>query len=141
MITVNRILVPLDFSATSKRILDFGRMLADACGASLHLLHVISYPLAHPEREGQERFDACQRLEALLDGVDRDHRRATRSCQVGTPALEIVRYATDNAIDLIIMGTHSHGPTFQMAVGSVAEGVIRQAPCEVLIVKSRETAA
>ena len=135
MITVHEILVPLDFSDTSKRVLDFGRMLADACGASLHLLHVIGYSLAKPESEGQERNDACNRLEALLDPTDRDHRHATTSCRVGTPAREIARYAADNAIDLIVMGTHSHDPTFQMITGSIAGVVMGMAPCAVLAVK------
>jgi nucleotide-binding universal stress UspA family protein len=127
--------VPIDFSATSPRVLDFGRMLADACGASLHLLHVVGYPVAKLETEARERHDACDRLEALLDATDRDRRRATTSCQVETPAREIVRYVADNAIDLIVMGTHSHGPTFQMATGSIAEMVIGMAPCAVLAVK------
>ena len=135
MITVRKILVPLDFSDTSKRVLDFGRMLADACGASLHLLTVVGYPLAKPESESQERHDACKRLEALLDRTDRDNRHATTSCQVGTPAPEITRYAAENGIDLIVMGTHSHGPTFQMITGSIAEAVMGMAPCAVLAVK------
>lgn len=140
MITVKKILVPIDFGEISNRVLDFGRMLADACGASLHLLHVIGYSLGTRESEGQERGDACKRLEALLDRVDRESRRATVSCQVGTPAVEIVHHATDHAIDFIVMGTHSHGPTFQMVVGSVAENVIREAPCAVLAVKNIEAA-
>src|SRR5450759_5033795 len=140
MITVNKILVPIDFSETSKRVLDFGRMLADACGASLHLLHVIGFSLTKPEGEAQERHDACNRLEALLGRTDLKGRRATTSCLVGTPAVDIVRYAADNAIDLIVMGAHSHGPTFQMVTGSIAEDVVRLAPCAVLAVKNVETA-
>lgn len=140
MITVKTILVPIDFSESSNRVLDFGRMLADACGASLHLLHVMGYPISKPESEEQGRSDARKGLEALLDRVDRDSRHATTSCHIGTPAAEIVRYATDHSIDLIVMGTHSHGPTFQMIVGSVAENVIQQAPCAVLAVKNVEAA-
>jgi nucleotide-binding universal stress UspA family protein len=135
MIAVNKILVPIDFSATSTRVLDFARMLADACRASLHLVHVIGYPLATPESESQERRAAGTRLDALLDRVDRDDRHATTCCEVGTPALDIVRYATANEIDLIVMGTHSHGPTHQMITGSIAEAVVRMAPCAVLAVK------
>ncbi len=135
MVTVKTILVPIQLDGTSNRVLDYARMLADACGASLHLLHVMAYPLANPEGEAQERSDACQRLESLLDPADRDKRRATASCEVGTSLVEIVRYAKEHAIDLIVMGTHTHGPTFQMVSGSIAENVIRQAPCAVLAVK------
>ena len=138
MISVNTILVAIDFSETSTRALDFGRMLADACGASLHLVHVIGCPLVTPETLSEERQSACRRLDALLDRTDRERRHATTSCLVGTPACEIARYAADHAIDLIVMGTHSHGPTFQMATGSIAEGVIGLAPCAVLAVKSAE---
>ncbi len=114
------------------------RFRADARGCVRGIaapLHVIGYSLAKPESEGQERHDACNRLEALLDPTDRDHRHATTSCQVGTPAREIARYAADNAIDLIVMGTHSHDPTFQMITGSIAEVVMGMAPCAVLAVK------
>lgn len=138
MLPVNRILVAVDFSESSKRALDFGRMLADACGASLHLLHVVAYPLEKPGSERDAQQEAGNRVEALLDRTDRERRHATTSCHVGTPAPEIVRYAADHAIDLIVMGTHSHGPTFQMMTGSIAEAVIGLAPCAVLAVKSAE---
>jgi nucleotide-binding universal stress UspA family protein len=136
MVAVKKILVALDFSETSKSVLEFGRMLADACGASLHLLHIIRYPLAAPETVDREQRDGCSRLDALLDPIDRDSRHATTWCEVGTPAHEIVRYADENAIDLIVMGTHSHGPTFRMATGSIADSVVGSAPCAVLTVKA-----
>ena len=88
--TVKTILVPIDFSETSAHVLDFARTLADACGASMHLMHVIGYPLATTGTSDDERRDACQRLETLLNGNDREKRRATTSCEIGTPAHEIV---------------------------------------------------
>lgn len=136
--TVNTILVPIDFSETSARVLDFARTLADACGASMHLMHVIGYPLATTGTANDERRNACQHLDTLLNDVDREKRRATTSCEIGTPAHEIVKYATDHAIDLIVMGTHWHGPTFQMAAGSIAESVLGSAPCAVLAVKGAD---
>jgi universal stress protein A len=138
MIAVNKILVPLDFSATSTRVLEFARILADACGASLHLLHVIACPFATAQAARQEQREACERLEALLNRPDRVIRHATTSCELGTPASEIVRHAVDNGIDLIVMGTHRRGPSFRMATGSVAEAVIGLAPCPVVAVKDAE---
>lgn len=135
MIVLKHILVPIDFSDTSKHVLEFGRMLADTCGASLHLLHVISPALSLASSLDEEHRDADRRLIALLDETDRSSRRATTFCEIGTPVHEIVRYATDHDIDLIVMGTHWHGPTFQMATGSIAEGVLGAAPCAVLAVK------
>jgi nucleotide-binding universal stress UspA family protein len=137
MVAVKNILVPIDFSETSKHVLDVARMLADACGASLHLLHVIGYPLATTHTLEQERGDVCARLDGLLNSVDRE-RHATVSCRVGTPAREIVDYATERGTDLIVMGTHWHGPTFQMVGGSIAESVLGLAPCPVLAVKGAE---
>lgn len=138
---IKKILVPIDFSETSQRVLDLGRTLADVSGASLHLLHVIGYPLATARTIDQERREACSRLDALLDSTDRDKRNATTSCEVGTPAHEIVQYATKHATDLIVMGTHWHGLMVPMAGGSIAEAVVGLAPCAVLAVKSADTGA
>jgi universal stress protein A len=140
MIVVKNILVPIDFSDTSEQVLAFGRMLADACGASMHLLHVVSPVLSSPSSIDEERRHASRRLAALLDETDMSARRVTTFCEVGTPAHEIVRYAADHGVDLIVMGTHWHGPTFQMATGSIAEGVLGSAPCAVLAVKGTATA-
>jgi nucleotide-binding universal stress UspA family protein len=136
--TINKILVPIDFSETSARVLDFARTLADACGASMHVMHVIGYPLATTVTAEGERDDACQRLDALLNGDDRQKRGVTTSCEIGTPAHEIVRYAAEHPVDLIVMGTHWHGATFQMATGSIAESVLGLAPCAVLAVKGAD---
>jgi nucleotide-binding universal stress UspA family protein len=138
IITVKKILIPIDFSENSSRVLDFGRTIADACDASLHLLHVIGGPLVPPDTLRRERREICGRLEALLEARDRDVRHATTFCAAGTPAAEIVRFAADHGIDLIVMGTHRHGPTFQMAAASIAEEVMRLAPCAVLAVKGAE---
>ena len=134
--TVNHILVPIDFGPASTRALELGRMLADACGASLHLLHVVGYPLGKPQGDVEERDEALERLNALLNETDRDKRRVTTCCRVGNPAPEIAAYAADNRIDLIVMGTHSHGPTFQMTTGSIAESVLGLATCAVLAAKA-----
>jgi nucleotide-binding universal stress UspA family protein len=139
MTAIKHILVPIDFSDASARVLEFGRTLAHACGASLHLLHVIGYPLMDSQTLEQERHRALSRLDALLDRADREARHATTSCEVGTPTTAIVAYAGQHAIDLIVMGTHWHGPTFQMVTGSIAEGVLGLAPCAVLAVKGSQT--
>jgi nucleotide-binding universal stress UspA family protein len=136
--TIKTILVPVDFSDTSARVLDFARTLADACGASMHVMHVIGYPMATPGIAEDERRDARQRLDALVNDDDRRKLGATTSCEVGTPAHEIVKYAAEHPVDLIVMGTHWHGATFQMATGSIAESVLGLAPCAVLAVKGAD---
>jgi len=52
--------------------------------------------------------------------------------------MEILRYANDNAVDLIVMGTHGRGPLGHVVLGSVAERVVRKAPCPVLTVRTPE---
>lgn len=136
--TIHTVLVPIDFSETSAAVLDFARTLADACGASMHVMHVIADPVATAGTAEGQRRDACRRLDLLLNDVDREKRRATTSCEIGTPVHEIVTYATEHPIDLIVMGTHWHGPTFQMVAGSIAESVLGLAPCAVLAVKGAD---
>lgn len=132
---IKQILVPTDFSRLSGAALDYARMLADACGASLHVIHVLGDPLAPPDVLSREQQEACARLEATLDDRDRSARGARTACVPGTPAAEIVRYAAEHAIDVIVMGTHAHGPSFRMAAGSIADAVLGGAPCAVLAVK------
>lgn len=138
---IKRILVPADFSGLSARALDYARLLADACGASLHVIHVLGDPLAEPDVLSREQQEACARLEATLDERDRTARGATTACVTGTPAAEIVRYAAEHGIDVIVMGTHAHGPSFRMAAGSIADAVLGGAPCAVLAVKDPRAVA
>ena len=75
--------------------------------------------------------DAKRDLKTLsLDGVE-----TVRAVRVGDAFVEILRYAADNAIDLIVMGTHGRGPVEHLLLGSVAEKVVRKASCPVLTVK------
>jgi nucleotide-binding universal stress UspA family protein len=135
MISVRRILVPLDFDAKTKRVLDYARLVADGCGASLHLLHVLPYTDGVRPSAAAARHEACERLKTLLTPDDRVRRHATVSCVAGTPAHEICAFAAAQGSDLIVMGTHSHGPAFRMVSGSIAEIVTGAAPCAVLAVK------
>ena len=61
-----------------------------------------------------------------------------RVCRQGTPFLEIVRYAKDREIDLIVLGTHGRGGLAHVLLGSVAERVVRKSPCPVLTVRPTE---
>ena len=70
--------------------------------------------------------------EAIPEG---DRARTTIVTQIGSPFFEIVRYAQDQQIDLVVLGTHGRGPLGHMLLGSVAEKVVRKAPCPVLTVR------
>ena len=138
--TLGRILLPTDFSDTAQHALDYARELARRFGAGVHLLHVVPDPMQNWAVEAMpvvsdlaERWkaDAERRLgEIRLDGL-----HTVRAVRVGHPFVEILRYAADNAIDMIVMGTHGRGPVEHLLLGSVAETVVRKASCPVLTVK------
>lgn len=140
-----RILVPTDFSSVSLHALNHARLLAETFRASLHVLHVVEDPVGEFQLEDtyalpadflqrvRERAEA--RLAAIFPTSDRPANGVELALREGSPFVEIVRYARDQAIDLIVMGTHGRGPIAHMLMGSVAEQVARKAPCPVLVVR------
>jgi nucleotide-binding universal stress UspA family protein len=145
MIELQRILVPTDFSEPSGVAVQYAKALADAFGASIHVLHVMEDPFINaPISEGYvppahlfEEFEraARNRLDEVLTSAEQAKYRAKRVIKSGTPFVEIVRYAKGAEIDLIVMGTHGRGTIAHMLMGNVAEKVVRKAPCPVLTVR------
>ncbi|MBA3886257.1 MAG: universal stress protein [Acidobacteria bacterium] len=144
MIAINKILVPTDFSECSDAAVLYGRAMAETFGATLHLLHVVQDPYTQPwaaeafpaplgDMLAQWQAQARARLQELLPETAR--KDVMVAVQVGSPFQEIVRYANEQAIDLIVIGTHGRGPIGHMLLGSVAEKVVRKAPCPVLTVR------
>lgn len=145
MITLKRILVPTDFSEHSDSAMRYGAELAAKFGAELHLLHAIeTAPMMYgegawfpPENEAELEAAAVKQLDDLhIEAAE--SLTVTRKSVHGHPFVETVRYARDNDIDLIVMGTHGRGPVAHMLLGSVAEKVVRKAPCPVLTVRDGE---
>jgi nucleotide-binding universal stress UspA family protein len=146
MIALKKLLVPTDFTEPSGIALRYAKAFAEAFGAALHVLHVIEEnawaygpDVYNPEliRQAQER-DASERLSKVLTDAERQKFRAELVMKSGSPFVEIVRYAKAEDIDLIVMGTHGRGPIAHMLLGSVAEKVVRKAPCPVLTVRHAE---
>jgi len=146
MISIRNILVPTDFSEASDAALKYGKALATAFGAALHVVHVVEDILAHawaadiymaamPSLREEVEKEATERLAALLTEDERRQLRATAATVAGSPFLEIIRYAKANDVDLIVLGTHGRGPVAHMLLGSVAEKIVRKAPCPVLTVR------
>ena len=138
MIAVKSILVPTDFSETSDAALSYGIGLALTFGARLYLLHVpgetgvnfeADFPMVQFENATRER------LEMLVSPRNLITLRPEYALRLGAPSDEIVRYAGSRDIDLIVMGTHGRSGVAHMVMGSVAEEVIRTAPCPVLTVR------
>ena len=146
MIQLKRILLPTDFSEHSSLPLRYACAFAEQFGAELHLLHVLQDLVAMvPEpglaflppgdfmREMQE--SAQQALAKLPDPDWAKGKSIVRATRQGPPFLEIVRYAKENEIDLIVLGTHGRGGLAHVLLGSVAEKVVRKAPCPVLTIR------
>lgn len=144
MIGLKRILVPIDFSETSEAALKYGIALARAFGAHLYLLHVPEHPGEAAEAEYPiGLFETMQnaahdRLGHLLTDAETRELRPDSTMRMGVPCDEIVRFAQERNIDLIVMGTHGRTGIARVVIGSVAEKVVRKAPCPVLTVHHPE---
>ena len=149
MINLKRILLPTDFSSNSKQSLSYACAFAEQFKSELHLLHVLQdivalVPepgLAFPapgDYMGQLQESAQKGLETFVDASWAAGKTVVRATRQGPPFLEIVRYAKENEIDLIVLSTHGRSGLAHVLLGSVAEKVVRKAPCPVLTVRSSE---
>lgn len=149
MIKITNVLVATDFSAPSESALSYGREFARTFGAALHVLHVIENPMLWAGGEVatvdfarlQADLEAGARasLDRILTPEDRTQLKAVAAIRAGnSPAFEIARYAKDEGVDIILIGTHGRGLVGHLLMGSVAEKMVRIAPCPVLTVRHPE---
>jgi nucleotide-binding universal stress UspA family protein len=150
VITLKNILVATDFGEASDAALAYGRALARTFSARLHVLNVVNdlatqavAPPAVPMDLGRLQSDLEREARKALVTLVNDGDRDTRVAKVvvltsSAPALAILSYAREAQIDLIIMGTHGRGGFANFFMGSVAQKVVRAAPCPVLTVRSHE---
>jgi len=149
MILLKKILVATDFGEASDSALNYGRDLARTYGAKLHVLHVAENLFARYRDEGsmvvlpQMQTDvenaARKRLEGLVTDEDRTMLRAEPVVLTALGTAEaIVEYAKAHTVDIIVMGTHGRRALSHLLMGSVAERVVRMAPCPVLTVRHPE---
>lgn len=144
----SKILVPVDFSDYTEEILGYAQQMAGKFGSELHLLHVIA-SMAHLTH--YESFLASESVIAIekgiAEGVDRQMAAlvgsmkgvsVVTSVRTGAPFVEIIDYVRENGIDLIVMGTHGRGGLEHILIGSVAEKVVRKAPCPVLTIRPKD---
>ena len=103
-------------------------------GASLHLLHVLDNDFLHPTVADPQTVEAgaMRQLRELLTGEERERGAVTVVLRSDAIADEIVSYARSSGVDLIVMGTHGRSGVAHLLTGSVAERVVRTAPCMVL---------
>ena len=136
------ILFPTDFSTASDAALVHAESLARQMNARLLIVHVEEPPLAYgggelyyglPEPSSERILKMLEDVKPSDPAVPYTHRLT-----MGDPAGEVVRMAADENAEMIILGTHGRTGMMRFLMGSVAEAIVRQAPCPVLVY--RETA-
>jgi universal stress protein A len=140
-----KILLCVDLTDDSDAIARRGKCVAQRYGAQLTLVHVVEYVPVEPmgeallpavQIEGELLERAKVRIAELAKRLDIEH--CERIVQTGNIKADVVRIAQERGIDLIVMGTHGRGGMTHLLMGSVAERVVRTAPCPVLTVRHPE---
>ena len=142
-VTLERILVPVDFSDCSLDALEYAVVVAQQSKASLMLLHVLEpvsygldFTLSHIRTREQVRESWTKRLEELAFSHQHSNVPVESRLRGGLPADSILDSAQTLPCDLIVMGTHGRRGISHTISGSVAEAVLRKAHCPVLAVRS-----
>ena len=150
MIALKQILVATDFGEPADAALSYGRALAGAFGATLHVLHVIEdvylsaygsefYVPVDPSVQAEVKESARKRLDALALDSDASGPPTRTALRISnSPAATIVGYAKEEGVDLIVMGTRGRRGVAHILLGSVAERVVRTASCPVLTIHHPE---
>ena len=148
MIKLRKVLVPTDFSESARHALTYGTSFAREYDAELTLLHVVEnltvgyasdlFPV--PMQEVFQEISGYAKAELAKLGALAREKGVSVIEQVsqGKPSAEIMRYAREAEIDMIVLGTHGKGMLDQALFGSTTERVVRRAPCPVLTVRLAE---
>ncbi len=138
---LGRILVATDFSEPSRAALRLATSLARDARASLLICHVAPPEFVY----GADEMDTVAvpfenpGVQQMLNETRPDDAQVT--CEhhllVGNPSDEIVRFADEQGVDLIVLGTHGRTGAVRLLMGSIAEAVVRKAACPVLTIKHR----
>ena len=138
-----RILCPVDFSPASREALATASTLARQTGATLYIVHVERSPLAFsPGMSGNFPNPADPESHLLWQTAPTSADvRFEHALLLGDPPTEILRYAADHDVQLIVMGTEGRSGISRLVMGSVAEAVSRRAETPVMMVKPQAVQA
>ena len=144
-IRLQKILLPTDFSNYSAAATKYACELATKFDAELHLLHTLETHLAStpsfvmgldlPKYVSDSKAAAEKSMTSVLDPKWAAGRTVVKAMVEGSPKVEIIAYARKHNIDLIVLATHGRSGLAHVLMGSVAESVVRTAPCPVLTVR------
>jgi nucleotide-binding universal stress UspA family protein len=141
------IVVAVDFSNATPKVVEMAKKVARAFGAKLELFHVIEpepsytaygftpdeYPAMYAFQEEAKRR-ATQKLADLLESVRQELPDAVSVMREGSPLHSLLEHVKSGGVDLVVLGTHGHGALAALLLGSVAEGMVRKASVPTLIV-------
>jgi len=140
------ILVPLDLSPATVRVCDAACELARLTGSRLILLHIVQPPPVMmsevyafdqgqlTELIGAAKEIAARKLQALERRCEKRGVLTTAVQRTGAPVEAILAKAASTRAGYIVMGSHGHGAIYDLLVGSTAHGVLKNAPCPVVVV-------
>lgn len=147
MISINRIMLASDLSENSLRAKEYARTLTAQFNAELHVLHILEKHLDSTPSFGgglalntyvhESATAAEKKIYALFEPAWLLGKNLVTAALDGSPTEKILEYSKDHGIDLIILGTHGRTGLSHVLMGSVAEQIVRQAKCPVLVVPSR----
>jgi len=150
MMRIRRILYPTDFSATATQALKHALFLAEQFEAELHMLHAIILHESDPRDPDRHFPEPSEILNQLFEIADSEMAEIVRKNEAKTFSLVeakvrgysagevILRYTDEHDIDLVVMGTHGRRGPARLFLGSVAEEVVRHAPCPVLTLREEK---
>lgn len=150
MLEIRTILAPTDFSQHAEAALRFACGMAERLGATLHLLHALPevvtpvgpepmlVPNLPPEYYAESESDSLAALRGVLKPEWGRPPAVEHAVRWGDAVDAIVGYARDHAIDLVVIATHGRSGLSHVLLGSVAERIVREAPCPVLTLRDRK---
>jgi nucleotide-binding universal stress UspA family protein len=146
---VKTILVPIDYSGITNKVLAAAISMANKFDAESHLLYIAesfgeysTFAIPHISTDVLAE-ELLKQAKAKMDHFVDHHRDKCKNCvgsveQSDDPAKRIVSYAKKNNVDMIVMGTHGYTGIEKTLMGSVAEKVLRTAPCPVTVIRPDE---
>lgn len=144
---MKNILVAVDFSSVTPLVLKEAKKLANSTGGRIRLIHVAPPepdfvgddvgPQILRDQKAKEFREAHKKIQKLADEIKEDNIEVTPLLIQGVTVDEIINESNKMNADIIVIGSHGHGAMYNLLMGSVVEGVIRESKTPVLVVPAK----